>query len=106
MRDLAQWALAAAAGADYADVRVVLVRTRTLATKNGRMAAAADAESLGVGIRVLEAGAWGFAATNDLRREAVERAALRARELARAAARVRRRPVVLAPEAVHVASWT
>jgi TldD protein len=106
MRDLARWALDAAAGADYADVRVTLIRTRTLATKNGRMAAAAEAESLGVGIRVLEGGAWGFAATNDLRREVVSAAAARARRLARAAAPVRRRPVALAAEAAHVASWT
>src|SRR5690349_13417590 len=100
MRDLAEAALDAArrTGAAYADVRAVSTRQRTLATKNGRVAAVTEAESEGIGVRVLQGGAWGFAATNVATRVAVERAALTASELARAAQAVRRRPVVLAPE--------
>jgi TldD protein len=107
MRDLAEAALDAArsAGAGYADARIVYQRTRTLVTRNGRMAAATEAESEGIGVRVLASGAWGFAATNEMTRDAVTRTAARAVELARAAAGVRRQPVALALEGGHVARW-
>ena len=42
-------------------------RNRSLATKNGRIAGASDSESLGIGIRVIAGGGFGFAATDDFR---------------------------------------
>ena len=53
-------------GVTYADVRVIESRERELSTKNGRPGNVASAESLGLGIRVLADGCWGFAATDDL----------------------------------------
>ena len=108
MRTIAQLALdtAAARGASYADARVVAIRNRSLTTKNGRVGHASESDSLGVGIRVIADGAWGFAATADLGRDAVEGAAARAVEIAKASARVKRESVRLAPEPAAVADWT
>ncbi len=108
MRDIAQLALdtATARGASYADARVVAIRNRSLATKNGRVGHASESDSLGIGIRAIANGAWGFAATADLGRDAVVVAAARAVEIAKASARVKREDVRLAPEPAAVAEWT
>ena len=108
MKQIAEWALnvAQGRGASYADARIVDERQRALATKNGKVGSAASSESLGVGIRVIAEGAWGFAATDDLRREGVERAAARAVEIARASAQVKRDALRFAPEKAAVAEWS
>ena len=79
MKTAAQLALDAASvrGVTYADARVVSIRNRSLTTKNGRMGHASESESLGIGVRVIAEGAWGFAASADLSRAAVEAAAAR-----------------------------
>ena len=46
-------------GVTYADARVVSIRNRSLATKNGRVGHASESESLGIGVRVIAGGAWG-----------------------------------------------
>src|SRR5208337_2852277 len=93
-------------GVTYADARAVSIRNRSLATKNGRVGHASESESLGIGVRVIAEGAWGFAASADLSRGAVEAAAARAVEIAKASARVKREDVRLASEPVAVAEWT
>ncbi len=107
MKQIADWALATAAArrARYCDVRVVDDRQRALATKNGVVGHAADSESLGVGIRVIAEGAWGFASTDNLSRSAVEAAAARAVEIARASSRVKQRELALTPEKAVKADW-
>jgi TldD protein len=108
MKAVAQLALdaAAARGVTYADARVVAIRNRSLTTKNGRVGHASESESLGIGVRVVADGAWGFAATADLSGSAVKAAAARAVEIARASARVKREDVRLAAEPAAVAEWT
>src|ERR1700687_3366319 len=108
MKAAAQLALDAASvrGVTYADARVVSTRNRSLTGKNGRVGHASESESLGIGVRVIANGAWGFAASADLSRAAVERAAARAMEIARASARVKKEDVRLAPEPAAVAEWT
>ena len=108
MKQVAEWALNAAMvrGASYAGVRVVDERSRALATKNGKVASASDSESLGVGIRVIADGAFGFAASDDLSRAAVEASAARAEAIARASARVKESGIRLAPERAYTAEWT
>src|SRR5579859_3424150 len=100
MKHIAKWALdvAAARGATYADVRVIAQRSRALTTKNGKVGSASDAESVGMNVRVLADGAWGFAASAELGRGAVEATAARAVEVARASARVKQSDVQLAAE--------
>ena len=108
MKHIADWALNVATqrGASYADLRIVDDRSRALSTKNGKVGSASVAESLGIGIRVLADGAWGFAATDDLRRDEVEATAARALEIARASAQVKIQDVRLAPEKPVTAEWT
>src|SRR5215475_8147576 len=108
MRHIANWALSVAArrGVSYADVRVIAQRGRALSTKNGKVGNASDAESVGMNVRVIADGAWGFAASAELGRGAVEATAARAVEIARASARVKRENVKLAPEKPAVAEWS
>jgi len=107
MKHIADWALNISnqRGASYADARVVDDRSRALATKNGNISHASDGESLGIGIRVLADGAWGFAASDDLSRAVVEGTAARAVAIAKASARVKQQDVRLAPEEPATAEW-
>ena len=89
----------------YADVRVIESRERELSTKNGRPGQVASAESLGLGIRVLAAGCWGFAATDDLTKTGIESAARLAVEIARSSALAKKREITLAPEKKYEAVW-
>src|SRR5499425_184052 len=100
MKHVAKWALDTAAlrGASYADVRVIAQRSRSLTTKNGKVGSASDSESVGMNVRVIADGAWGFAASAELARGAVEATAARAVEIARASARVKKENIRLAPE--------
>jgi TldD protein len=108
VRHIADWALNIAnqRGASYADARLVDSRNRALATKNGKLGQASDAESLGIGIRVIADGAWGFAATDDLSRSTVEETAARAIAIARASAKLKQEDIRLAPEKPVTADWT
>ena len=108
MKDIADWALDVAhhLGASYADVRLADDRHRTLSTKNGKVGSASVAESFGFGVRVIADGAWGFAASDDLSRAAVEATAARAVEIAKASARVKQHDIQLAPEKPVTAEWT
>jgi TldD protein len=108
MKDLASWALATAAqrGATYADVRVVDERSRALATKNGKIGSASDAQSQGFSVRVIVDGAWGFASSAELDRKSVEATAASAVEIAKASAKVKQSDVKLVPEKPVVAEWT
>ena len=92
-------------GASYGDVRVMHLRQRDLTTKNGRVGTLAESESIGIGIRVLANGAWGFASTDRLTREGVASCAARAVSIAKASALAKRAEVVLAPEGAYVDSW-
>ncbi|HUR36279.1 MAG TPA: DNA gyrase modulator, partial [Terriglobales bacterium] len=108
MKDIASWALNTATqrGASYADARIVDDRQRTLMTKNGTVAHAADSETFGIGIRVIANGAWGFASTDNMSRESVEKTAAQAVNIAKASARVQGEELRLAPEKPAVADWT
>src|SRR3989442_1358533 len=108
MKDIAEWALNTAAlrGASYADARIVDERSRALATKNGKIGSASDAESLGIGIRVIADGAWGFAASDNLRREGGEPGAARAAATAKPPASVKQRDVKWARKNPATAEWT
>jgi TldD protein len=108
MKDVASWALNTAAlrGASYADVRLADDRHRALSTKNGKVGSASVAESFGFGVRVIADGAWGFAASDDLSRAAVEATAARAIEIAKASSRVKQHDIRMAAEKPVIAEWT
>src|SRR5438552_8632474 len=92
-------------GAAYGDVRVMHLRQRDLTTKNGQVGTLSQSESVGLGIRVLADGAWGFASTDRLTQDGVATCAAHAVSIAKASALAKRGEVVLAPEQAYVDSW-
>ena len=108
MKDIAQNALdnAVRRGISYGDVRLIETEERQVSTKNGKIGNVSSSVSIGLGIRVLDRGSWGFAATDDLSADGLEAAAALAVEIARASAVAKKADVVLAPEPRHHAEWT
>jgi TldD protein len=97
MRELTDRALdtALARGATYADVRIVRRREEQISVKSERVEGVALGETEGLGVRVLVDGAWGFASSNRLEPEEVDRVAALAVRIARAGATAPRQPVEL-----------
>jgi TldD protein len=73
-------------GAQYADVRVVENKTETLRTRNGTVDIQESSETIGIGLRVLIDGGWGFASTRNLKGEEIDRMTAQALGIARASA--------------------
>src|SRR5437667_8057468 len=92
-------------GASYADARVMHLRQRDLTTKKGAVGTLAQSESIGIGVRVLASGAWGFASTDRLTKDGVAACAAEAVHIAKASALAKRSDVVMAPEEAYVDSW-
>ena len=98
-KKLAQLALEVARRekADYCDVRVIRVINESIDTKNGTIDGVKRDIDIGMGIRVLVDGAWGFAGNPDLKPKKVEIAARRAIEIAKASASIAHTRVELSP---------
>jgi TldD protein len=79
------------------------MRRQYVITKNGQVDDMSDAESAGVGVRVLVDGAWGFAGAGRLDETGARDAALRAVEFARAAPG--RHETNLAPVEAHTGQY-
>ena len=107
MQDWAAWGIETAKlrGATYADARVMDTRQREITTKNGEVGTLLESESLGIGIRVIASGAWGFASTDRLTREGVQACAAQAVNIAKASALAKHADVALAAEEVYVDTW-
>jgi len=107
MWDIAAEALETARvrSATYADARVMHLRQRDLTTKNGEVGTLAQSESIGMGIRVLAQGGWGFASTDRLTREGVSACAAQAVAIAKASALAKRGEVKMADEKPYIDSW-
>ena len=107
MNDWAQIAVGTALvrGATYADARVMDIRQREISTKNGSVGTVAESESLGIGVRVVASGAWGFASTDRLTREGVQACAAEAVSIAKASALAKIHNVTMAAEEAHVDTW-
>jgi TldD protein len=107
MQDWANWGLDTAKrrGATYADARVMDIRQRDISTKNGEVGTLVESESLGIGIRVVASGAWGFASTYRLTREGIDSCAAEAVAIAKASALAKHADVGLAPENPYVDTW-
>jgi TldD protein len=99
IKELAMRAIDAArsAGADYADVRISRNRTQSILTRERRVQALSDNDTLGFGVRALVGGAWGFAASRELTSNEVARVATQAVDQAKANRSALVRPVTLAP---------
>jgi TldD protein len=107
VNELAEHAIDAAvgSGAGYADARIVVRRAQNVSTKNGQVDTVSDAETEGIGVRVLVDGAWGFAGDPRLSNEGARDAALRAVSFARASATSARRPVELVSAAAETGEY-
>src|SRR5215469_14761896 len=107
MKDLAFKALDAVSRAEvsYADARAIEIRDREIGTKNGKVGQISGNESVGIGIRVLAEGCWGFAGTDDLTPHGIEAAASLARQIARSGILARKDGVELVPEEKYEATW-
>ncbi|GAA4156263.1 TldD/PmbA family protein [Actinomadura keratinilytica] len=103
LRELADAALTRARelGCAHADFRLERIRSQTLRLHDAALETALDADDLGLSVRVVKNGTWGFAAGIDLSAAGAARVAAQAVEVAAVAAAVNREPIELAPEPVH-----
>jgi TldD protein len=107
MQQWAEWGIETAVrrGASYADARVMDIRQRDITTKNEEVGTLVEAETLGIGIRVIVNGSWGFASTDRLTRDGVQACAAQAVAIAKASSLAKREDVGLAPENAYVDTW-
>ena len=98
-RELMQVALdvAKGSGASYADVRVSARRQQNVNTRDKIVQGVSDNDTYGIGVRTLVDGAWGFAATSQLTKDAVASITKSAIAQAKANRASQLHPVVLAP---------
>lgn len=96
---------ALAAGATYADARVVIAATESVAVLNRAVEAVNHTETAGLGVRALVGSSWGFYATTDLGDDQVRRAGAMAADIAKASATVPGPPMQLADIPVVTASY-
>ena len=103
MREAAAAALQAAteAGATHADVRVERLRHQDLSMRNGRLEQLSDGTAVGLAVRVVHDGTWGFAAGPDVTADEAVRLARSAVEVARTSRPLNVEPVELADEPVY-----
>jgi len=97
---------ALAAGARYADARVMQIRSEAMAARNGVLEATERDERAGVGVRALIGSSWGFYAVPDEGPAAARRAGEEAAAVARASASVPGKALDLAPQAPATGFWS
>ncbi|GAA3448272.1 TldD/PmbA family protein [Dactylosporangium matsuzakiense] len=96
---------ALAAGARYADARVMHRRSESMSARNGEIEELSQDEDAGVGVRALVGSSWGFFALPDLSPAAAKRAGERATAIARASATLPGPAVDLVDIEARVDSW-
>lgn len=96
---------ALAAGATYADARVVIAATESIDVLNKVVESVNRTETAGVGVRALIGSSWGFYATAELTDTDARRAGELAAEIARASALVPGSPLELADVPVVTDSY-
>ncbi len=96
---------ALAAGARYADARVMHRRYESMSARNGEVEELTQDEDAGLGVRALVGSGWGFFAVPDLGDGAVRRAGERAAAIAAASASVSGPVADLVDVPADIASW-
>ena len=100
--------------ATYCDIRIIRYRTQFINVrlnpergtgKTLEVPNVNDGGSFGFGVRVIYDGAWGFAASPNVKPEEIVRVTGEAVEVARANAILKSRPLVLAPVPAYRAYW-
>jgi len=103
LRQLADAALQRARelGAGHADFRAERIRGQQIRLSDGNLETQFDSDDLGLAVRVVVNGTWGFASAVDLTPEAAARAAAEAVDVARVAAAISTERIELADEPAH-----
>src|SRR3954452_3247235 len=96
---------ALAAGARYADARVVSTRHESMAARNGDIEDLNQTETEGVGVRALVGSSWGFFGVPDLTDAVARGAGARAAGIAQASSGVPGPAADLVPVEPQVGSW-
>jgi TldD protein len=97
---------ALAAGARYADARVVQTRHEVMTARDGRVEDLGRSETTGIGVRALVGSSWGFHGVPDLTPDGARRAGARAAATAAASSTVPGPAGNLVPVPPQVASWS
>ncbi len=93
-------------GASHADFRAERIRGQQLRLSDGNLETEFDSDDLGLAVRVVVDGTWGFASAVDLTAAAAARAAADAIDVARVAAAINNDRIELADEPAHgEVSW-
>jgi TldD protein len=92
-------------GCAHADIRVERIRTQVISLRDARPESFTDAEDLGLAVRVVHEGTWGFAAGVVLTAGEAVRLAEEAVTVAQVSAAINTDRVELAPEPVHDGAW-
>jgi len=97
MKEIAQWAVEAmsAEGVDYGDARLRQTDREIIMTQNDALRYVDNFTELGIGVRVLVKGRWGFAATPFLTKEDIRKTVKKAVAIAKAASVVVQEPIKL-----------
>jgi TldD protein len=103
LRALADTALQRATelGARHADFRAERIRAQRIVLSDGTPETLDDRDVLGLAVRVVVGGTWGFAATVDMTQDAAAAAAAEAVQVARVAAAINSERIDLADEPAH-----
>jgi len=96
---------AAAAGAEHVQVRVERIQGQSIRLRDGSVEGTSDDDDLGVSVRVVHGGAWGFAAAATVTPDAAATCARLAVEMARACAPMTPDRVELLDEPVATGEW-
>src|SRR5688500_259063 len=96
---------ALAAGARYADARVMDRRHESMNARNGEIEGLTQDGSVGLGVRALIGSGWGFYSTSDLTTAAAQKAGAQAAAIASASASVPGKDLELTPVEVRQDSW-
>jgi TldD protein len=102
-RELADAALSAAvaAGVSYADLRIHAITTEIVHLRNGELEAAVVSREIGLAVRVIVDGTWGFASHAELAVDVAAETARRAVHVARTLGPLNGERIELAPEPVY-----
>ena len=92
---------ACALGASHADFRLERIRVGSISLRDGTLESSGDHEDLGIAVRVVHNGAWGFASGIDRTPQAAALLAEQAVATAKLSRVLSTNPVELAAEAVH-----
>jgi TldD protein len=88
-------------GASHADFRLERIRVANLSLRDAKLDSSSDSEDLGIAVRVIHEGAWGFASGIKRTPEAARQLAEQAVATARVSRVLSSRPVELADEPVY-----